>query len=95
MSSSPNEILNKALQIANTAVLIDNARNDESAIQAYLEASSLLQQVMKRSSVEDDKQRLEALVSDFSRGATKLYCYLIDVDIYQSYSQIAKTRSTI
>lgn len=60
---SQKAMLSKALQKANTAVLLDNAQNFEGAIQAYSEACSLLQQVMQRSSGEDDKRKLEAIVS--------------------------------
>lgn len=62
---SQKAMLSKALQKANTAVLLDNAQNFEGAIQAYSEACSLLQQVMQRSSGEDDKRKLEAIVSGF------------------------------
>ena len=56
-------MLSKALQKANTAVLLDNAQNFEGAIQAYAEACTLLQQVMQKSSGDDDKRKLEAIVS--------------------------------
>ena len=56
-------MLSKALQKANTAVLLDNAQNVEGAIQAYSEACALLQQVMLRSSGDEDKRKLEAIVS--------------------------------
>lgn len=68
--SSPNSkqpsqkaMLSKALQKANTAVLLDNAQNFEGAMQAYSEACTLLQQVMQRSSGDQDKRKLEAIVS--------------------------------
>jgi hypothetical protein len=56
-------MLSKALQKANAAVLLDNAQNFEGAMEAYSEACSLLQQVMLRSSGEEDKRKLEAIVS--------------------------------
>jgi hypothetical protein len=59
---SQKAMLSKALQKANTAVLLDNAQNFEGAMQAYLEACSLLQQVMVRSSGDEDKRKLEAIV---------------------------------
>jgi hypothetical protein len=60
---SQKAMLSKALQKANTAVLLDNAQNFEGAMQAYSEACALLQQVMTRSSGDDDRRKLEAIVS--------------------------------
>lgn len=54
-------MLSRALQKANTAVLLDNAQNFEGAMEAYGDACKLLQQVMVRSSGEDDKRKLEAI----------------------------------
>lgn len=59
---SQKAMLSKALQKANTAVLLDNAQNFEGAMQAYSEACALLQQVMLRSSGDDDRRKLEAIV---------------------------------
>jgi hypothetical protein len=56
-------MLSKALQKANTAVLLDNAQNFEGAMQAYSEACALLQQVMIRSSGDEDRRKLEAIVN--------------------------------
>lgn len=57
-------MLSKALQKANTAVLLDNAANFEGAIEAYDDACQLLQMVMLRSngSVEE-KLKLQEIVS--------------------------------
>lgn len=60
---SQKAMLSKALQKANHAVLLDNAQNLEGAIDAYGEACALLQQVMARSSGDDDRKKLEAVVS--------------------------------
>ncbi len=60
---SQKAMLSKALEKANTAVLLDNAQNYEGAMQAYSEACALLQQVMLRSSGDEDKRKLEAIVS--------------------------------
>jgi len=60
---SQKAMLSKALQKANTAVLLDNAQNFEGAMEAYSEACTLLQQVMQRSSGDEDKRKLEAIVS--------------------------------
>lgn len=54
-------MLSKALQKANTAVLLDNAQNFEGALDAYRDACRLLQQVMDRSSGTDDKRKLDAI----------------------------------
>lgn len=59
---SQKAMLSKALQKANTAVLLDNAQNFEGAMQAYSEACMLLQQVMIRSSGDEDRRKLEAIV---------------------------------
>ena len=56
-------MLSRALQKANTAVLLDNAQNFEGAVEAYGDACRLLQQVMLRSSGEEDRRKLDAIVS--------------------------------
>lgn len=55
-------MLSRALQKANTAVLLDNAQNFEGAIEAYADACHLLQQVMRGSPREEDKQKLKDIV---------------------------------
>ena len=60
---SQKAMLSKALQKANHAVLLDNAQNFEGAMDAYADACALLQQVMQRSSGEEDRKKLEAVVS--------------------------------
>ena len=55
-------MLAKALEQANTAVLLDNAQNFEGAVDAYGDACSLLQQVMIRSAGAEDRQKLDAVV---------------------------------
>lgn len=59
---SQKATLSRALQKANTAVQLDNAQNFEGARQAYAEACDLLQQVLQRTSTEEDKRKLEAIV---------------------------------
>ncbi|KAI9658308.1 MAG: hypothetical protein M1821_002441 [Bathelium mastoideum] len=54
-------MLAKALQKANTAVVLDNKQNFEGAIAAYGDACRLLQNVMERSSGEEDRKKLEAI----------------------------------
>lgn len=60
---SQKAMLSKALQKANHAVLLDNAQNFEGAMDAYADACILLQQVMSRSSTDEDRRKLEAVVS--------------------------------
>ena len=55
------QMLSRALQKANTAVLLDNAQNFEGALEAYGDACRLLQQVMDRSPGPDDKRKLDAI----------------------------------
>lgn len=54
-------MLSRALQKANTAVLLDNAQNFEGAMEAYGDACKLLQQVMIRSSGEEDRRKLDSI----------------------------------
>ena len=61
--ASQKAMLSKALAKAKHAVLLDNAQNFEGAMVAYGDACALLQQVMNRSSGEDDRKKLEAVVS--------------------------------
>lgn len=73
---SQKAMLSRALQKANTAVQLDNAQNLEGARQAYSEACELLQQVLRRTSTEEDKRKLEAIVSlhaEDLRHVTKTY----------------------
>ena len=61
-SSSQKIKLSRALQKANTAVLLDNAQNFEGAVEAYGDACRLLQEVMHGSTGDEDKKKLEAIV---------------------------------
>ncbi|KAK0108386.1 hypothetical protein ONS95_003197 [Cadophora gregata] len=69
---SQKAMLSKALQKANTAVLLDNAQNFEGAMQAYSEACTLLQQVMLRSSGDDDRRKLEAIRNTYTSRISEL-----------------------
>lgn len=60
---SQKAMLSRALQKANTAVQLDNAQNFEGARQAYDEACDLLHQVLQRTNADEDKRKLEAIVS--------------------------------
>ncbi|EME42227.1 hypothetical protein DOTSEDRAFT_73142 [Dothistroma septosporum NZE10] len=65
-------MLSKALQKANTAVLLDNAQNYEGALEAYGDACTLLMQVMDRTSGEDDKCKLDAIRVTYSNRMEEL-----------------------
>lgn len=65
-------MLSKALQKANTAVLLDNAQNFEGALEAYNDACRLLQQVMDRSSAIDDRRKLEAIKVTYTNRISEL-----------------------
>lgn len=60
---SQKKMLAKALEKANTAVRLDNAQNFEGARRAYAEACAVLQQVLLRTSGEEDRRKLEHIVS--------------------------------
>lgn len=65
-AQSQKNMLSKALQKANTAVLLDNAANFEGAMDAYNDACYLLQLVMLRSNGgEDEKLKLQEIVCLF------------------------------
>jgi MIT (microtubule interacting and transport) domain len=64
-SPTQKSMLSKALAMANTAVLLDNAQNFEGAIEAYTEACDLLQQVMVRSTDLDDRKKLSAIQTTY------------------------------
>lgn len=56
-------MLSQALSRANSAVLFDNAQEFRGAIEAYEDACQLLHQVMLRSSGNDERNKLQAIVS--------------------------------
>ncbi|KAL7623499.1 hypothetical protein AAE478_007182 [Parahypoxylon ruwenzoriense] len=58
---SQKAMLSKALTKANAAVQLDNAQNYGAARESYLEACDLLQQVLARTSGEEDQRKLEAI----------------------------------
>lgn len=60
--SSQKTVLSRALQKANTAVLLDNAMNYDGAIEAYTDACNLLQQVMLRTEGGEETQKLQEIV---------------------------------
>lgn len=56
-------MLSQALSRANSAVVLDNAKDVRGAIEAYEDACQLLREVMLRSSGNDDRSKLQAIVS--------------------------------
>ena len=65
-------MLSKALQKANTAVLLDNAQNFEGALEAYSDACRLLQQVMDRTSGAEDKKKLDSIRVTYTNRVEEL-----------------------
>ncbi|GKZ51347.1 hypothetical protein AbraIFM66951_005494, partial [Aspergillus brasiliensis] len=66
-------MLSKALQKANTAVLLDNAANFEGAMDAYNDACQLLHLVMLRSDGgEDERQKLQEIRDTYMVRVTEL-----------------------
>jgi hypothetical protein len=62
-SPAQKTMLSQALSRANSAVLLDNAQDFRGAIEAYEDACQLLRQVMLRSSGNEDRNKLQAIVS--------------------------------
>ncbi|KAM4065926.1 microtubule interacting and transport domain-containing protein [Hirsutella rhossiliensis] len=73
-SKAPSQkaMLSRALEKANTAVQLDNAQNLEGARLAYSEACELLQQVLQRTTGDEDKQKLEAIRRTYSSRIEEL-----------------------
>ncbi len=61
-SPAQKTMLSQALAKANSAVLLDNAQDFEAAVEAYQDACRLLRQVMLRSSGDEDRKKLQAIV---------------------------------
>jgi hypothetical protein len=85
-------MLSRALQKANTAVLLDNAQNFEGAMEAYEDACKLLQQVMIRSSQEEDRRKLDAIVSNAWIISIDMILTQVASNIYQSHRRAATIR---
>lgn len=72
-SSSQKAMLSKALQKANTAVLLDNAANFEGAMKAYDDACQLLQLVLLSSNgSHDEKLKLQEICDTYTIRITEL-----------------------
>ena len=83
---SQKAMLAKALQKANHAVVLDNAQNFEGAMDAYGDACDLLLQVMLRSSGDEDRKKLEAIVSvidwrSIINGFANVLCSVIPIEV--------------
>ena len=72
-SPTQKTMLSKALAVANSAVLLDNAQNISGAIEAYAEACDLLKQVLVRSSILDDRKRLSDIRNAYSKRIADLH----------------------
>jgi chemotaxis regulatin CheY-phosphate phosphatase CheZ len=59
---SHRAMLSRALHRANMAVNLDNAQNFEAARLSYADACNLLHQVVQRTSGDEEKRKLEAIV---------------------------------
>ncbi len=74
---SQKAMLSRALQKAHHAVTLDQHSNFEGAMHAYQDACTLLQKVMIRSSGLEDRQKLDAVVSQWlsisERNATLMF----------------------
>jgi len=62
-SPAQKTMLSHALSRANSAVVLDNAQDLRGAIEAYADACRLLREVMLRSSGDEDRSKLQAIVS--------------------------------
>lgn len=69
-------MLSKALKKADTAVELDNAQDLQGARSAYQEAWNMLQQVVIRMKGDEEKTRLEAIVS-LQQGSTVQLTYTL------------------
>ncbi|KAF2152474.1 hypothetical protein K461DRAFT_294135 [Myriangium duriaei CBS 260.36] len=65
-------MLSKALEKANTAVLLDNAQNFAAALDAYSDACGLLEQVMERTTGPEDRAKLDAIRNTYATRMEEL-----------------------
>ncbi|KAF2227872.1 hypothetical protein BDZ85DRAFT_8789 [Elsinoe ampelina] len=66
-------MLSKALEKANTAVLLDNAQNFAGALSAYRDACKLLEHVMDRTTGPEDKAKLDAIRNTYATRIVELH----------------------
>ncbi|KAK0615118.1 hypothetical protein B0T17DRAFT_619933 [Bombardia bombarda] len=69
---SQKAMLSKALKKAQSAVQLDNAQNAEGARSAYSEACTLLQHVLRRTTAEEDRRKLEAIHTTYTSRIAEL-----------------------
>lgn len=72
-SPMQKNMLSKALAKANQAVLLDNAQDIQGAIRAYVEACDILEEVMLKSSDNEDRKKLSAIRNTYSSRIADLY----------------------
>ncbi|KAK0701415.1 hypothetical protein B0T21DRAFT_114938 [Apiosordaria backusii] len=77
---SQKAMLSKALQKANTAVQLDNVQNFEAARRAYAEACTVLQQVLMRTSGDEDRRKLDAIHQTYTNRIQELDEQLADIE---------------
>jgi hypothetical protein len=65
-SPAQKTMLSYALSRANSAVLLDSTQDFRGAIEAYADACQLLHEVMLRSAGDEDRNKLQAIVSRFT-----------------------------
>ncbi|KAF3491137.1 epstein-Barr nuclear antigen 2 [Arthroderma uncinatum] len=70
--STQKTMLSRALQKANTAVLLDNATNYEGAIDAYTDACGLLAQVMQRAGADEERHKLDDIRNTYTTRINEL-----------------------
>lgn len=85
-SPMQKNMLSKALAKANQAVLLDNAQDIQGAIRAYVEACDILEEVMLKSSDNEDRKKLSAIRNTYSSRIADLY----DIDKSFEHLQIDK-----
>ncbi|KAF3891919.1 MIT microtubule interacting and transport domain protein [Trichophyton interdigitale] len=71
-AATQKTMLSRALQKANTAVLLDNATNYEGAIDAYTDACGLLAQVMQRAGADEEKHKLDDIRNTYTTRINEL-----------------------
>ncbi|ORY56355.1 uncharacterized protein BCR38DRAFT_117769 [Pseudomassariella vexata] len=89
---SQKAMLSRALAKANTAVQLDNAQNYEGARESYIEACDLLQQVLGRTTGEEDKKKLDAIKRTYTSRIEELDG-MVPVQIHRSKALPARPES--
>jgi len=74
-SKAKKSMLSQALKRANDAVGLDNAQDYSGAVNAYQEACECLKEVMRHSSHNEDREKLQQIVSS-QRDMSRLFILL-------------------